>query len=141
MPTPNDYSDFRFQPNENRAGGDFSPTADAEPAPAAVPANVYPNSAGYGFEPTNRQFSTRPEFATEEKSIPEILHESTRESVAAHARLNEAYGLCQPVATLGSHAWLRDELANPCQRNLGTSSLTRRPKFRLRRPKGRKSQE
>lgn len=27
--------------------------------------------------------------------------------------MNEAYGLCQPVATMGSHPWLRDELAYP----------------------------
>jgi hypothetical protein len=112
MPTPNDFYNFQFSPNRNAAGGDYSPTADAAAAPAVSHGN-YPNLRTYGYDATNRQFTTRPEFATEEPSIPELLHESTRASVEAHADLNEAYGLCQPEATLGCHPWLRDELAEP----------------------------
>jgi hypothetical protein len=41
------------------------------------------------------------------------LLESTRSGVQAHADLNACYGLTQPIATPGSHPWLRDELATP----------------------------
>jgi len=123
MPTPNDFSDFRFRPNENQRGGDFSPTADAPPAPEVSP-GAYPNVRNYGFDPMNSQFTSRPEFSTEEPSIPEILHESTRASIEAHANLNEAYGLCQPEATLGSHPWLRDSFATPAEDEPGNASPT-----------------
>jgi hypothetical protein len=56
MPTPNEFSNYQFQPNRNTAGGDASPTADAPAAPA-VPAGEYPNAEGYGYDASNRQFS------------------------------------------------------------------------------------
>lgn len=80
MPTPNDYSDFRF-----------SNTADAG----------------------DRQFSS------DKTGDPQALLEQTRGSVEAHAALNYAYGLCQPVADLGSHPWLRDSLATPSEKEPG----------------------
>jgi len=57
MPTPNDFADYRFEPNRNAAGGDFSPVADAPGAPL-VPAGTYPNAEGYGYDASNRQFSS-----------------------------------------------------------------------------------
>ena len=63
--------------------------------------------AGYGFEETNRQFSSKM------SGDPRELLEQTRAGAEAHADLLESYGLCQPVATLGSHPWLRDSLTEP----------------------------
>jgi hypothetical protein len=123
MPTPNDFSDFRFRPNENQRGGDFSPAADAPPAPE-VEAGAYPNVRNYGFDPMNSQFTSREEFATEAQSVPEILLEQTKPSIKAHADLNESYGLRQPEATLGSHPWLRDSLADPSEKEPGNASPT-----------------
>ena len=59
-------------------------------------------------------FSPAPskQFSSDANGDPKALLESTRPGINAHASLNEAYGLMQPVATLGSHPWLRDSLTN-----------------------------
>ena len=137
MPTPNDFSRYDFTPNGSTAVGEFGPVASpaqglsgANPNAAGLtpvappPEPSYPNIRGYGFDPTNSQFSTRPEFGTEQESVVEILQQQTIPSIKAHADLNEAYGLRQPEATLGSHPWLRDSLADPSEREPGNASPT-----------------
>ena len=121
MPTPNDYSDYRFQPNPNASSGEFTQTAGAPPAPE-VPSGTYPALDG-GYSETNRQFSMRPEFQTGE-SIPEILQNSTKACIEDHASYNAVYGLHQPEATPGSHSWLRDALATPSEQEPGNAEPT-----------------
>jgi hypothetical protein len=53
------------------------------------------------------------QFSSDTSGDPRDLLESTRSGVQAHADINACYGLTQPVATLGSHPWLRDSLADP----------------------------
>lgn len=89
MPTGNEFTDVRFD--------------NADP----VDAGNYPNAKGYGYDPDNSQFSSKM------SGDPISLLESTRQSVEAHADLNASYGLLQPVATLGSHPFLRDGLTTP----------------------------
>jgi hypothetical protein len=92
--------------------GQVSPYAPATPE---VPLGDYPNLRGYGYDPTNSQFSQ------DKEGDPIRLMESTRTAVNAHADLNQSYGLNQPVATLGSHPFLRDELSNPTEREAGNA--------------------
>ena len=61
---------------------------------------------------------------------PKALLESTRECVEYHADLMDAYGYHQPTATLGSHPWLRDSLANPNDMEPGDAE----PKIGLKEP-------
>src|SRR5437762_1349587 len=114
MPTGNEYSDIRFDGSQSAegqdsnlgTGGDYAFAAYA-PATTDVMAGTYPNLAGPN--PENRQFSS------DKESDPIRLMEQTRAGIEAHASLNESYGLFQPVATLGSHPWLRDSLAVPSE--------------------------
>lgn len=53
---------------------------------------------------------------------PKELLQNAKEGVESHADLVNAYGYNLPVATLGSHAWLRDELANPSQEEPGNAA-------------------
>lgn len=53
---------------------------------------------------------------------PIELLNSTKECIQRHADLNEVYGLCQPAATLGSHPWLRDSLADPSELEPGNAA-------------------
>ena len=52
------------------------------------------------------------QFSSDKNGDPRAMLQSTASSIASHASLNEAYGLMQPVATIGSHPWLRDSLTN-----------------------------
>ena len=63
---------------------------------------------------------------------PVQLMNSTKAGIKAHADLNEAYGLCQPEATLGSHPWLRDSLADPSELEPGNAepSIDQKMPFR-----------
>ena len=42
---------------------------------------------------------------------PKALLESVKPEIQNNSDLNYIYGLCQPIATLGSHPWLRDSCA------------------------------
>jgi hypothetical protein len=75
----------------------------------------YTNLRGYGYDPINSQFSQ------DKEGDPIRLLESTRPGIDAHASMNESFGLCQPAATLGSHPFLRDELANPTELEPGNA--------------------
>jgi hypothetical protein len=52
------------------------------------------------------------QFSSKMSGNPEELCESTRPGIEAHADLMHVYGYNMPVATMGSHPWLRDGLAN-----------------------------
>jgi len=80
-----------------------------------VPAYQYPNNFNYGHDSDNRRFSS------DKPRDPRELLEQTRAGVDAHASMNESYGLCQPVATLGSHPWLRDSLTNTSEKEAGNA--------------------
>ena len=105
MPTPNDYSNFQFPPNQNTQGGDFSPTADAPPAPEVSPGN-YPNVGGGGYSDVNSQFTLRIEFATEEPSLPEILQAQVVPSIQRHADLNAVYGTSLKLLWVHIHGYV-----------------------------------
>jgi hypothetical protein len=117
MPTNSEFSDVRFADKSNSAerqqgnlgvsgehGYDRMPDSfKAGP----VDAGDYPNVRNYGYDPGN------PQFYSKMTGDPISLSESTRPYVEAHGNLNEAYGLLQPVATIGTHPWLRDGLVTP----------------------------
>jgi hypothetical protein len=61
---------------------------------------------------------------------PKELLEETRAGIESHADLVEAYGYTMPIATLGSHPWLRDRLANSSQKEPGAAA----PNYPLNNP-------
>jgi len=63
----------------------------------------------------NASDKDNPQFTSDKTGDPQALLEQTRGGVDAHAELNESFGLCQPVADMGQHAWLRDGLAKSGQ--------------------------
>jgi hypothetical protein len=127
MPTPWDYQDVKCDGNmaEDRQEGNIGkpgeyqqqgwPSAPDTPHAATPEQQVYPNVFGYGYDESNRMFSQ------DKENDPIRLMEQTRAGIDAHASLNESFGLYQPVATLGSHPFLRDELANPTEREPGNA--------------------
>ena len=98
-PTPNEFSriDFSRGPVSRDAsepeGSQFGPYPSSElvPTPGDPPLQFSSNHSG----------------------DPRDLLAKTEAGVKAHAEMNLAYGLTQPVATLGSHPWLRDSLSDP----------------------------
>ena len=111
MPTPGDFDRVNlggksdpgsYAQNTNEGTpGEFGTSIPSDPYQLEYPEN---NPAPSG-EPS--QFSSRT------SGDPRDLLNSTRSGVQAHADINACYGLTQPVATPGSHPWLRDELATP----------------------------
>jgi hypothetical protein len=55
------------------------------------------------------------QFSSDKNGDPRALLQATRSEISQHAEINQLYGLNQPAATLGSHPWLRDELATPSE--------------------------
>jgi hypothetical protein len=122
MPTGNDYSDLRLDKSqsverqENNLGVSGEYGYDRRPADFETPtptSGVYPDVFPYSYDANNSQFSQ------DKEGDPVRLMEQTRASIQKHADLNYAYGLCQPVADLGSHPWLRDSLATPGEKEPG----------------------
>lgn len=108
MPTPNEFSRVNFGGDgessyERRSGqgrtGNFE---QARPEAGLLP------EYGSDLVPTP---SRSPQFSSDVNGKPEALLSSTKAGIQAHAELNQCYGLGQPIATLGSHPWLRDECA------------------------------
>jgi hypothetical protein len=99
MPTPNDYSRVNF--SNSPAPEEYGQVNPSDIYPA-MPSELVPSPGD-----PERQFSS------DVSGDPRDLLENTRPGIEAHADMNLAYGLTQPVATLGSHAWLRDSLADP----------------------------
>jgi hypothetical protein len=125
VPTNSEFSDVRFDKSQSaeRQQGNLGVSGehgyDRRPADFAAPpvtADIYPNIFNYGYDSGNRMFSQ------DKENDPRALLESTRAGVNAHADLNASYGLTQPVATLGSHPFLRDGLANSSEREAGNES-------------------
>ena len=112
MPTPGDYdrvnlggdnvSDYKRKTSEGMTG-EFGTTI---PADAPAYAFEYPENIPTPGDPPLQ-------FSSDTNGNPDALLNATRSSVQAHTDLNASYGLTQPVSTLGSHAWLRDGLADP----------------------------
>jgi hypothetical protein len=134
MPTNSEYSivrcdgDMSRERGEGRQGPSGEPHGMASPyAPETPgdPSQTYPDVWRYGYDSENPQFSSKM------SGDPVELLESTRPGIDAHAALNESYGLCQPVATLGSHPFLRDELSSPTELEPGNAE----PKSGLQIPK------
>lgn len=61
------------------------------------------------------------QFSSNKEGDPKKLVRQATDSIDAHANLMEAMGYHQPVATMGSHPWLRDELANPTELEPGNA--------------------
>ena len=59
------------------------------------------------------------QFSSKMSGDPKELLQSARSGVDAHADLMAAYGYNQPMATMGSHPWLRDELTVTSEREPG----------------------
>jgi hypothetical protein len=98
-PTPNEFSRIDF--SRGPVSRDASEPEASEFGPYPGPDIVPPET------PSDAQFSSN------RSGDPRDLLAQTETGVRAHAEMNLAYGLTQPVATLGSHAWLRDSLADP----------------------------
>ena len=64
-------------------------------------------SSGDNIVPTP---SPSKQFSSNKEGDPKKLVHQAVDSINAHSDLMNAYGLHQPVATMGSHPWLRDEL-------------------------------
>jgi hypothetical protein len=125
MPTNSEFEDLRCDGNMSRERGQGKMGVAGEyqgqawpgaPQGPEVPQDDYPNLRGYGFDADNPQFSSKM------SGDPIDLMESTRADVQAHADMNAVYGLNQPVATLGSHPFLRDELSNPTELEPGNAA-------------------
>jgi hypothetical protein len=99
MPTPNEFSriDFSRGPVSRDASEPEASGFGPYPGPDIVP-------------PETRSDA---QFSSDTSGDPRDLLESTRSGVQAHADINACYGLTQPIATPGSHPWLRDSLADP----------------------------
>jgi len=65
------------------------------------------------------------QFSSDCTGNPKELLSQTRDGITRHAAINEMYGLTQPVATLGSHPWLRDELTNTGESEAGNAAPDR----------------
>ena len=123
MPTNSEFSDVRFdrsnsaERSQGKRGVSGEHGYDVHPMDQTPPvtADNYPNVFNYGHDASNSQFSQ------DKENDPRTLLEQTRAGVDAHADMNAAYGLFVPVATLGSHPFLRDELANPTEREPGNA--------------------
>jgi hypothetical protein len=120
MPTPNDFSRLNFAPQDSNyrmhgdeRSGEFAENAAAPEAPTLAE-DTYP-----GMLNDSRYGSGANPFSTDVEADPKLLHQEARESVDAHADLMRAYGYGMPIATLGSHPWLRDDMADRSTREPG----------------------
>jgi len=81
MPTPTDFSRFDFGKN-TAASGEFGQAANAPAAPTPAPGN-YPRQSDYGYDPGNREFSSKL------SGNPQELAGETRASMSDFANLQE----------------------------------------------------
>ena len=98
-PTPNEFSRIDFS---------RGPVSRDASEPEVSQFGPYP-----GADIVPPETRSDAQFSSNHSGDPRHLLESTRSGVQAHADLNACYGLTQPIATLGSHPWLRDSLADP----------------------------
>ena len=99
MPTPNEFSRIDFS---------RGPVSRDASEPEASQFGPYPGSE---LIPTPGDPSLQ--FSSDTSGDPRDLLAQAEAGVKAHAEMNLAYGLTQPIATLGSHPWLRDSVADP----------------------------
>jgi hypothetical protein len=71
------------------------------------------------------------QFSSDKEGDPKKLVRQATVSVNAHSDLMKAYGYNLPVATMGSHPWLRDELATQDETEPGNAE----PRLELKIPK------
>jgi hypothetical protein len=91
MPTPNDYSDFRFGKDQSATrqegnfgtGGDYGQTSNAPTSNVA--ADTYPNAEGYGFDASN------PQFSGDKSATPDAMASETAGSQNAFAELQHYF--------------------------------------------------
>ncbi len=81
MPTPTDFSRFDFG-KDRAASGEFGQAANAPAAPTPAPGN-YPRQADYGYDPGNREFSSKL------TGDPQELAKETSASMSAFSELQE----------------------------------------------------
>lgn len=66
--------------------------------------------------------NSNPQFSSRDTGNPESLLAETKAGIDAHADMQYTFGLCSPVAGLGEHPWLRDELTNSGQKQPGNET-------------------
>jgi len=71
------------------------------------------------------------QFSSDKEGDPKKLVRQATVSVYAHSDMMKAYGYNLPVATMGSHPWLRDELATQDETEPGNAE----PRLELKIPK------
>lgn len=86
---------------------------------------VYPGTNMVPSPTPSKQFSSKM------TGDPKTLLQEASAGVTNHADLMNAYGYNMPVATMGSHPWLRDELATPSQTEPGNAE----PQINFKIPK------
>jgi hypothetical protein len=116
MPTGSDFSrvDFGKQQDDYRQRYQDSATGEFDPqAPGTVPESTVEDTRFIPAEISNFQFSSKM------SGDPKELAQNARQGVEAHASILEAYGYNMPLATMGTHPWLRDGLADASQKEPG----------------------
>jgi hypothetical protein len=118
MPTPGDHdrvnlggdnvSDYKRRTSEG-VTGEFG---------TSLPSDTLPE---YGDDLVPTPGNPPLQFSSDINGDPRDLLAQTDAGVKAHADMNLAYGLTQPIATLGSHPWLPDSLADPGTRAPGNA--------------------
>jgi hypothetical protein len=88
-----------------------------------APGGPYPGTDMVPSPTPSKQFSSKM------SGDPKELLNSARQGVESHADLMHLYGYNQPVATLGSHPWLRDGLVTPDEREPGNAEPSRNYKI------------
>src|SRR5260221_653256 len=106
MPTPNDFSRVTMP--------EYNASRDDSMIPCSIPSK---------------------QFSSDVTGNPEELLQQTKSDVNRHSDIVNAYGYNMPVATLGSHPWLRDGLADLSEMEPGNAE----PEPDLKYPGGGKS--
>jgi hypothetical protein len=114
MPTGSDFSDVRMgtqeqsykQTSREEVSGEYG-QSDGMTNP------VYPGTNMVPSPTPSMQFSSKM------SGDPKELLANAQIGVKAHGDLVSSYGYNMPTATLGSHPWLRDSLANTTENEPG----------------------
>lgn len=69
--------------------------------------------------PSDPSAAPSKQFSSNKEGDPKKLVHQATQSINAHADIVSTYGYNMPIATLGSHPWLRDELADTTEKEPG----------------------
>lgn len=117
MPTGSEFADVRFGQSEQSYKGSERESVSGEYG-QCIPQTLGRFTSGDDMIP---EPVPSMQFSSNKQGDPKKLVREAVDSINAHANLIDAMGYHQPVATLGSHPWLRDELANPTELEPGNA--------------------